>query len=53
MYVKAHPFGYVPIKTKVGDRKDHKFMSHKKTQTVRMPNGQTRVIHHFAIHWAN
>lgn len=49
MYAKAHPFGYKPIKTKVGDRKDHTNESVKYVQTVRMPNGQTRAIKHYVI----
>ena len=48
MYIKAHPFGYEAIKNK--DRKSHFGETLKKIQTIRMQNGQTRTIYHYAVH---
>lgn len=45
MYIKAHPFGYVPVKKK--NRNTHYGETLKKTQVIRMKNGQTRTIKHY------
>jgi len=49
MYIKAHHFGYTPIKNKNG-RKSHYGETLKKIQVVRMRNGQTRTIYHYDVY---
>lgn len=54
MYAKAHPFNYVPVKNKkniMHDSRAHHGESLAYTQTVRMSNGQTRVIKHYVGHF--
>lgn len=48
MYIKAHPFGYTPIKQK--NRNTHWGETKKKIQVIRMSNGQVRTIQHYAVH---
>lgn len=47
MYAKAHPFGYIPVKSKISQKEKHFRESVSYIQTVRMPNGQTRAIKHY------
>jgi hypothetical protein len=46
MYIKAHPFGHEPIKNKHG-RKAHYGDAKKKTQAIRMKNGEIRTVQHY------
>ena len=49
MYIKAHPFGYEPIMKKPG-RYAHYGATKKRTQAIRLKNGQVRTIQHYVTH---